>query len=113
VLDSRKHRRLATEIPVRWSVDAQGVGGDGVLLDISVTGARLASDATLASHRRMLPIRSESRVEDIVEPSTTNAGTTAVSCCWVTAFSLRGLTLPVYPIGGTLASCDRFGIPST
>ena len=41
VLDSRKHRRSATEIPVRWSVDAQGVGGDGVLLDISVTGARL------------------------------------------------------------------------
>jgi hypothetical protein len=39
VLESRNHVRLAAEIPVRWSVAAQSVSGDGVLLDYNLTGA--------------------------------------------------------------------------
>ena len=39
--DSRKHKRRCAEIPVRWTIDAQGREGEGMLLDISRTGARL------------------------------------------------------------------------
>jgi hypothetical protein len=41
VLNARKHKRLGREIPVSWSIDAQQVSGDGLLMDVSLTGACL------------------------------------------------------------------------
>jgi hypothetical protein len=37
----RKHRRLIRDIPIQWAIEAQGLRGEGMLLDVSLTGGRL------------------------------------------------------------------------
>lgn len=41
LLEARRHRRLRYDAPINWSIAAQALTGEGRLLDVSLTGARM------------------------------------------------------------------------
>ena len=51
LFEARKHPRLVQNTPVSWAIASQHLSGEGVLLDVSLTGARVQMSATFDTRR--------------------------------------------------------------
>ena len=52
--DLRKHKRLAVAVDVTWTIENQGLSGNGKLVDVSLLGAGLQIEGAFATTGNVL-----------------------------------------------------------